>query len=86
LKFVPISRYQIACVGKGDCSYAEEFAAALPENELSENRQGFSVTFTDRAGDTQTISVSGDQVAAQLAALARQQQSREPAPAAAAAR
>jgi hypothetical protein len=70
LKFIPISRYKIACDGKDNCSYAEEFAAILPESELRQDPGGLAVTFTDRAGDAQTIAVSADQIAAQLAALA----------------
>jgi hypothetical protein len=81
LVFIPISRYEIACDGKNNCSYAEEFAATIPENELRQNLKGFSVTFTDRAGDTQTITVSADQIAAQLAALAERQKKDLPAPA-----
>jgi hypothetical protein len=82
LKFVPISRYQIVCAGNGACSYAEEFAAILPKNELSENTGGFSVTFTDRAGNAQKITVSGGQVQTQLAALSAQQGNHAPAAAA----
>jgi len=73
LKFVSISRYPIACDGNANCSYAEEFAATIPESELRQNPKGFSVTFTDRAGDAQTVAVSADQIAAQLAALAERQ-------------
>jgi hypothetical protein len=79
LKFIPISRLMIACDSKRNCSYAEEFAAKLPETELSEYRHGFSVTFTDRAGNAQTFAVSGDQISAQLAALADVQKSTAPA-------
>jgi hypothetical protein len=81
LKFIPISRFKIACNGKINCSYAEEFAAIIPESELIRNPRGFSVTFTDRAGDAQTIAVSGNQVAAQLAALAQRQKNGRPPPA-----
>jgi hypothetical protein len=83
LELVPVSRYKIACDSRGECSYAEEFAAILPENELRANTGGFSVSFTDRAGDAQKITVSGGQAEAQLAAVARQQQSRAAAAAAA---
>jgi hypothetical protein len=74
LEFIPISRLEIACDRKDHCSYAEEFAAKLPQNGLTENRQGFAVTFTDRAGKAQTIIVSADQIAAQLTALAQLRQ------------
>lgn len=71
LQFVPISRHQIVCEGNA-CSYAEEFAANLPAEELRANPEGLAVTFTDQAGGETTITVSKDQIAAQLAALANQ--------------
>jgi hypothetical protein len=70
LQFFPMSRFEIACEGKDKCFYAEEFAAKFPESELSQNRGGFSITFTDQAGNAQTIPISAAQVAAQLTALA----------------
>jgi hypothetical protein len=79
LEFIPISRYPIACDKKESCSYAEEFAANIPLSELRAASNGFSVTFTDAAGDTQTITVSGEQVAAQLTALAQHQKDATPA-------
>jgi hypothetical protein len=74
LKFLAIGRYPIACAqpqGGGNCSYSEEFAAKLPEGELSQNAAGFSVTFIETSGGNarQTIAVSAAQVSAQLAAL-----------------
>jgi hypothetical protein len=71
LKFIPVSRLKIACDGSENCSYAEEFAAKIPASELSDNRRGFSVTFTDHAGHAQTIVVSAEQAASQLAAVAK---------------
>jgi hypothetical protein len=71
LKFIPISRLKIACDGSENCSYAEEFAAKIPASELNDNRGGFSITFTDHAGNAQTIVISEEQVARQLAALAK---------------
>jgi hypothetical protein len=86
--FIPISRDEITC-DRG-CSYAEEFAATIPESELRANPRGLSVIFTDQAGDKKTINVSADQIAAQLAAVNAQQTaaqsptaSAEPPPAAA---
>jgi hypothetical protein len=73
LRFIPISRYKIACNRNDNCSYAEEFAAAIPESELRQNPGGLSVTFTDPAGDAQTIAVSSGQISAQLAALGQRQ-------------
>jgi hypothetical protein len=69
--FIPISREEITC--SGGCSYAEEFAANIPESELRASLTGLSVIFTDHAGDEKTINVSAAQIAAQLAALDAQQ-------------
>lgn len=71
LRFLPISRDEIVCAG--GCSYVEEFAADIPKRELEASPQGLAVTFIDRAGDRKTISVSREQVAAQLAAVAAAQ-------------
>src|SRR5262249_23645821 len=49
LVFVSISRDEIAC--QAECSYAEEFAATLPESELRRNSEGLAVTFSARSGD-----------------------------------
>ena len=69
--FIPISRNEITC-DRG-CSYAEEFAATIPESELRASPRGLSVIFTDHAGDEKTITVSADQIVAQLAAVDAQQ-------------
>ena len=76
LVFVPISHDTISC--EGGCSYTEEFAANLADNELSDNPQGFTVTFSDRAADNMTITVSADQIATQLAAVAAQPRTGRP--------
>jgi hypothetical protein len=73
LQFLPISRFKIACNGKEDCLYSEEFAAKIPEGELNDSARGFTITFADRVGHSQTIAVSPQQIAAQIAALAVQQ-------------
>lgn len=67
LGFVHISTNEISC--DAGCSYAEEFAAAIPENELRASPQGLAVTFTARSGDEKTINLSADQIDAQLAAV-----------------
>jgi len=73
LKFLQISRFKIACVdGDKGCSYATEFAANIPGNELRDSAKGLSVAFTDPAGDTETIDISANQIAAQLAAVEAQ--------------
>src|SRR5712691_7983446 len=68
LRFIAISKNEITC-DRG-CSYAEEFAAALPEGLLRANPQGLAVAFTARSGAEQTIIVPGDLVEKQLAAVA----------------
>jgi hypothetical protein len=67
LRFVEISRDRITC--DGGCSYAEEFAADIPENELRANSNGLKVIFTAGSGAEKTIAVTGAQIAAQLAAI-----------------
>jgi hypothetical protein len=67
LRFIPISRHKIGC--DGTCSYLEEFAADIPETDLRTSPQGFAVTFVDGAGDQKTITLSADQISAQLTAL-----------------
>jgi hypothetical protein len=80
LRFIPISKNEVTC--DAGCSYAEEFAASLPEPLLRANPQGFTVVFTARSGIARTITVPGDLVAKQLAAIAEARATR---PAAAAA-
>jgi hypothetical protein len=68
LRFIPISKNEITC--DNGCSYAEEFAAALPEPLLRASPQGLAVGFTAKSGAQATISVPGDLVGNQLAAVA----------------
>jgi hypothetical protein len=68
LRFVPISRNEIVC-GHG-CSYAEEFAAALPTALLAAHGQGLTVIFTAKSGPPLTIEVPGELVQKQLTAVA----------------
>jgi hypothetical protein len=77
LRFVEISRHEITC--ETGCSYTEEFAADIPESELRANPQGLRVTFSARSGDEKTIVVSGNQITAQLAAVAARGQPVQPA-------
>ena len=68
LQFVQISHDEISCdLG---CSYVEEFAAILPESKLRASPGGLSVTFLSPSGAEKTIVISGDTIAAQLAAIA----------------
>jgi hypothetical protein len=67
LPFVSISRDEIVCDDR--CSYVEEFAATLPESELKTKPDSLTVTFTARSGVEKTIRISGEQIAAQLAAV-----------------
>jgi hypothetical protein len=66
LRFIAISKNQITC--DNGCSYAEEFAADLPETLLRASPRGLPISFTARLGARQTIIVSGDLIAKQLAA------------------
>ena len=67
LRFLEITRHQITC--DGGCSYVEEFAADIPETELRANPQGLKVTFAAQSGVDKTITISGSQISAQLAAV-----------------
>jgi hypothetical protein len=77
LQFVEISRNEISC--DAGCSYAEEFAAILPESELRASPGGLAVTFLSPSGDEKTIVISGDRIAAQLAAIDARRSPVEPA-------
>jgi hypothetical protein len=76
-RVIEISRAQISC--DGGCSYAEEFAADIPEGELRANTQGLMITFTARSGAEKTITVPGSQIAAQLAAVDARRKPAQPA-------
>jgi hypothetical protein len=67
LRFVEISRDQITC--DGGCSYAEEFGADIPERELRANPLGLKVIFAAHSGAEKTITITGSQITAQLAAI-----------------
>jgi hypothetical protein len=77
LRFVEISQERITC--DGGCSYAEEFAAVIPESELRANTHGLKVIFTARSGAEKTITIAGSQITAQLAAIDPRQNSSLPA-------
>jgi hypothetical protein len=68
LRFLPITVSEVTC--ENGCSYAEEFAAALPEPLLRASPQGLAVVFTSRSGNEKTIVVPPDLIAQQLAAIA----------------
>jgi len=67
LRFLEITRHEITC--DGGCSYTEEFAADIPESELRANPQGLKVAFSAHSGTEKTITISGSQITAQLAAV-----------------
>jgi hypothetical protein len=69
LRFIPVSKNEITC--QPSCSYAEEFAAAIPEAELRNATGGLTVTFTARSGAQKTIAVPGELVRAQVTGLDR---------------
>jgi hypothetical protein len=69
LRFVEISRNEITC--ERGCSYAEEFAATLPEPVLMQaGAGGLTVSFAAVSGAQKTIVVPGELVQKQLAAIA----------------
>jgi len=67
LRFVPITVSEVTC--ENGCSYAEEFAASLPDALLRSSPQGLGVVFTSRSGNEKTIAVPGELIAMQLAAV-----------------
>lgn len=67
LRFIAIGKDEIDC--SPACSYAEEFAASLPEAELRGAKQGLTVFFTAKSGAQMAIPVSAEAVAKQLAAV-----------------
>jgi hypothetical protein len=68
LRFIPISRNEITC--ELGCSYADEFAAVLPEDLLRARRDsGLSVTFTSQTGRTLTVNVPPHFIAEELSAV-----------------
>ena len=81
LRFFEITRYRITC--DSGCSYAEEFAADIPESVLRTNQRGLKVVFSAHSGAEKTITVSAAQITAQLAAIdATQSAVRQTSPAA----
>jgi predicted small lipoprotein YifL len=67
LRFVPISTNEISC--EQNCSYAEEFAAAIPDPLLRASTQGLPVRFTAQSGADKLILVPGELVQKQIAAV-----------------
>jgi hypothetical protein len=67
LRFIAISKNEISC--ENGCSYAEEFAAALPEALLRASPRGLAISFTAHSGAERTIIVPGDLIQRQLAAV-----------------
>jgi len=68
LRFIAISRNEISC--DQGCSYADEFAAALPEDLLRAHRDsGLTVTFTAQTGKTLSVNVPGRFIAEELTAV-----------------
>lgn len=66
LKFVPISTNEITC--DQNCSYAEEFAANIPDAMLRGSPQGLNVRFTAKSGADKVILVQAELIQKQLAA------------------
>jgi hypothetical protein len=76
LRFVEISRHEIAC--SGGCSYLEEFAADIPESELRSSPPDLVIIFSADSGAEKRILVSGVQISAQLAAIDKTRNSASP--------
>jgi hypothetical protein len=77
LQVVQISHNEISC--DSGCSYLEEFAAILPESKLRASPGGLAVTFLSTSGGEKTIVISGNRIAAQLAAIDARRSPVEPA-------
>jgi hypothetical protein len=77
LRFFVISQHEISCAA--GCSYAEEFAATIPESELRASPRGLVVIFTSASGAEKRIMISGPQIAAQLAAVEARRNPVQPA-------
>jgi hypothetical protein len=67
LHFIPISRNEITCEGR--CSYADEFAAELPEDYLRAHQKGMAIIFTTSDGKALTVAVPTELVVAELSAV-----------------
>lgn len=67
LRFIPISTNEITC--SPQCSYADEFAAELPEPLMRAHPQGLGVVFSAKSGTQMTIAVPGELIRKQLTAL-----------------
>ncbi len=71
LRFIAISTNKITC--DNGCSYAEEFAAVLPETLLRASVKGklagLAISFTAHSGARQTIIVPGELILKQVAAV-----------------
>src|SRR5580700_2660397 len=68
LRFIPISRNEISC--DQGCSYADEFAAGLPEDLLRAHKDaGLAVTFTAQTGKTLSVILPGRLIAEELIAV-----------------
>jgi hypothetical protein len=79
LRFIAIGKDEITC--EGGCSYAEEFAASVPEAVMRANTGDLSVTFVAKSGERMLIRIPGEQVANQLAAIDSARKGLAPAPA-----
>ncbi|GEM_PF-1008574 len=67
LRLIAIGIDEITCENR--CAYAEEFAASLPDALLRASAKGLTVTFSAQDGAQKTITVPGEQIVNQLAAV-----------------
>ena len=68
LRFVAVSHDKIACAPQ--CSWTEDFTAAIPDAMLRTRREGLAVSFLAHSGDRLKIDLSRSQIDQQLAAVA----------------
>src|SRR5262249_8491158 len=61
LRFLAFNRNEITC--EFGCSYADEFAADLPESLLRQSSNGLAVTFTGEKRTAKTITVDRELIA-----------------------
>lgn len=67
LEFTQISRDVGSC--SAGCDFWESFGVTVADSTLRSHRTGYAVKVYARSGDSMVLTVTGDQIAAQLAAV-----------------
>lgn len=67
LEVVPIGSEEIAC--NANCSYADEFAASIPDTLLRGSLGGLAVTFVAQSGSERTIAVPAASIRVEIATV-----------------